>query len=250
MQAPSLPALSIDSDEERAEAEFAPPAPKRRRHGARADALAGFAAAARVPDRSMAADSIAAGFRGHRVRRDVARLRPTSASSSFSLEPPEEVPEEIVPDEDEMASRLKDLTVLTEGASLPALNAAASVDSALEESAEFESSSDSLNAACFAVPTAGAPLPHPPLQPQPPPYHERMCAICLAPLPRRRKRHEGVASAAPVSPAGMAVATLSCSHKFHRKCILGWCLQQPPGQCPLCREEVHVRSKRSSSDAL
>ena len=207
-----------------------------------------FAAAARVPDRSTAADSIAAGFRGHRVRRDVARLRPTSASTSSSLEPPDEVPEEIVPDEDEMASQLKDLTVLSLSASLPALNAAAAVDSALEESAEFESSSDSLSGACLAAPTAGAPLPHPPLQPHPPPHHERTCAICLAPLPRRR-RHEGAASAAPVSPAGMAVATLSCSHKFHRKCILGWCLQQPPGQCPLCREEVHVRSRRASGEA-
>ena len=60
-----------------------PPAPKRQRtRGSREDRLAGFAAAARQPTRLAAVETIQATFRGHRVRSEVARLRPSSASSS------------------------------------------------------------------------------------------------------------------------------------------------------------------------
>ena len=83
-----------------------PPAPKRRRpNNSRESRLAGFASAASSPlTPESAVETLQAVFRGHRVRRDVARLRPSSASSSYQGDEDNEclpVPEEIEEEENE-----------------------------------------------------------------------------------------------------------------------------------------------------
>lgn len=234
-----LQPLSVDSNsddevhQQRREDLAPPPAPKRRRVN-RQQALAGFAAAARLEtiNPTKAVENIQATFRGYRVRREVARLRPTSSSSSASSSGPlEEVPEEIEEDLSCCLSVTQDLTSLT------LVNAP--VDSALETSGEFlESSNDSLADGLREFRAELAAGPNAP---------SRLCAICLQDMPKRRRNDGGGPQPAPTSP-GMKVATLECGHKFHRKCLLGWCRRQPPGQCPMCRAEVRVRTCSSRAD--
>jgi len=161
-------------------------------------------------------------YRGHCVRRDVARLRPTSASTSASLtEPLEEVPEEIVMDEEDEC--LGTLSALTLGRSTtPPL-----IDGALEVSGELplESSADATNV-------------------------DRICAICLGPMLRLREAQQPLLhsssgrSSSSSADVPLSVTTLECSHRFHRRCLLGWCRQKPPGLCPCCRAVVRVRKSR------
>ena len=193
--------LSIDEERDAARTGAGPPpAPKRRRgNSSRADRLAGFAAAARFPNQSSAATLISSAYRGHRARAFVATTRPGTASSSASDNSSldDEVPEEIETEEDHQCrSQLEDLSIMA------AAVRQSPVDSALETSADLESSGESFD------------------------FHDdRTCAVCLGPMPRRRHRTEG-SEASPA--AGLAVITLECSHKFHRKCLLGWCQQRPP----------------------
>ena len=216
---PVRASLSIDEEQRDAARTGAgpPPAPKRRRvNSSRADRLAGFAVAARLPNQSSAATLISSAYRGHRARAFVATTRPGTASSSASDKSSlddDEVPEEIETEEDyQCRSQLEDLSIMA------AAMQNSSVDSALETSADLESSGESFD------------------------FHDdRTCAVCLGPMPHRRHRTEG-SEASPA--AGLAVVTLECSHKFHRKCLLGWCQQRPPGGCPLCREQVCVRRRR------
>ena len=211
-----------------------PPAPKRRKTNRQA-CLAGFAAAARLElsNPTTAVERIQSCYRGHRVRRDVARLRPTSASTSASDGPLDEfVPEEIEADDASccLTDDLTSLTLIT-----------GPVDSALEASGEFlESSGDSVTlteglrdfrAALATGPQAQA----------------RACSICLQEMPRRRRQpHEAAADedGPPAEPA--TKVTLECGHKFHRRCLLAWCRRQPPGHCPMCRAEVRVRVRTRS----
>ena len=200
-----------------------PPAPKRCRSTVfgRAERLAAFATAARMPNQGMSATRIESVYRGHIVRRQLREIRPTSAStSSNSDETLEEVPEEIFSDQEGEC--------LGDGLSALMLSSAP-VDSALETSGELdmmESSSDSI----VTLPLMAT-------------VHERMCSICLGPMPRHSRNRPGQGGEGTIEPAveQLAVTTLECGHKFHRRCILAWCRQKSPGLCPLCREEVRAR---------
>lgn len=226
---PAMLRVSIDAEREEARvAGGPPPAPKRRRgpSSSRADRLEGFACAARCPSvASMAVTLISSAFRGHQVRTFIATTRPGTASSTVSAstfeEEPDEVPEEIEPDERQCREQLHALSIMKTAVRL------SPVDSALlETSGELESSNES-----FEI------------------HEERTCAVCLGPMSRRRHcTPDGTlrAKEQPLSPtAGRAMTTLECGHQFHRKCLLGWCLHRPPGGCPLCREHVCVRRRRS-----
>jgi|LauGreDrversion4_1035100.scaffolds.fasta_scaffold48503_3 hypothetical protein len=223
--------LSIDSLAEQEESSDRgagpPPAPKRCRSTVfgRAERLAAFATAARMPNQGMSATRIESVYRGHIVRRQLRALRPTSASTSSNPdETLEEVPEEIFGDQEGECFGLSTLTL-----------SSAPVDSALETSGELdmmdmmESSSDSI----VTVPLMAT-------------VHERMCSICLGPMPRHLRNRPGEGGEGTIEPAveQLAVTTLECGHKFHRRCILAWCRQKSPGLCPLCR--VEVRARRSS----
>ena len=53
---------------------------------------------------------------------------------------------------------------------------------------------------------------------------ESECSICLAPL-----RPDGDAAA---DEAAEPVCVLGCSHRFHRRCIVGW--SRRDARCPQC----------------
>ena len=225
--------LTIDYD--RDESFEPPPAPKRRKRPevGRAERLAAFSAAAALaasnPD--SAAVCIQSAARGCRVRADVKRLRPGSASSTSSVPSgAEEVPEEI----EEALAVCKAADPLVE--TLASLTLDNPVDSALESSAELDD---------YQVPRS-----------------VNSCAICLTPMEGRQRRpatpgqttaHRRLSgslalgrSLIPV-PAALTVATLECGHRYHRKCLLAWCRQCPPGRCPECRKEVQVRRKTATT---
>jgi hypothetical protein len=239
-----------------------PPAPKRRRTDAREDRLAGFAAAASLQISPSGASSpmsptsacelIQAAFRGFRVRREVARLRPSSASSSYqgggdaTLDDVEgiAIAEEItIAEDDGEPCFIKDLVRLA----VSGPGEEDELDSALEESSELESSADSSTSNSLSQMVAAVAA------------HSRkeategqeqdplrdsacaMCSICLGPMASRRRDKAGKAPEAP--PPAMSVTTLECSHRYHRKCLLAWCRQQAPGTCPQCRELVKVRRR-------
>ena len=249
------PSISVGGDEERQiQAIAMPPAPKRRRaNDGRASRLAGFAAAAQLPKKTKAVERIQAAFRGHRVRERWGPLvRPsTSSSVGDELLDEEEVPEEIADNEvDDGSSLSKGLTSLSlMTAAVAAAAASGPIDSALEASGEFlESSNDSLAGDLSAALQQPA---------------ERTCAICLAPMQRKPSSRQrglvaagialaegsGAAPSSPATPARLKVATLECGHRFHARCLYGWCRQKPPGQCPLCREEVRVRRRDAGAAA-
>lgn len=227
-------ALSIDesSSVSSTDPDLPPPAPKRRRRvGSKAERLAGFAAAAKLPVSSTlpAADRIQAAYRGHRVRKQVRLLRPSSASSSEggAIEVNDEVPEEILETE-EVSKELADMRLSAD--SLEPL------DSALESSSDL----DQLNEMLAAV--ADQKHEH---QQSTPPAPNVACAICLGPMQRRRRGSQP-AEADPTA-LSLTVATLECSHSFHRRCLFGWCQQQPKGGCPLCRTEVRIKRTRNNT---
>ena len=199
--------------------------------GSKAERLAGFAAAAKLPVSSTlpAADRIQAAYRGHRVRKQVRLLRPSSASSSEggAIEVNDEVPEEILETE-EVSKELADMRLSAD--SLEPL------DSALESSSDL----DQLNEMLAAV--ADQKHEH---QQSTPPAPNVACAICLGPMQRRRRGSQP-AEADPTA-LSLTVATLECSHSFHRRCLFGWCQQQPKGGCPLCRTEVRIKRTRNNT---
>jgi len=118
------------------------------------------------------------------------------------------------------------------------------LDSALEESSELESSTDSstsngTSSLSQMVAAVAAKARKEAMEGQ-----EHMCSICLGPMASRRRDSAGTPLKAP--PPAMSVATLECSHRYHRKCLLAWCRQQAPGTCPQCRELVKVRRRATS----
>ena len=235
----ALPELHVAGDGDARRLELpGPPAPKRRRvhdHG-RAARLSGFEAAARAAQQrqrqSDSATIIQAHWRGCIVRRQLGRLRPTSSQSSLH----DDIPEEIVC-EDTPTNHHKDAltllshqmaiaTVATDGRNIDD-------DSAFESSTDFESSADStgsLSVMCSAVQQQQ--------QQQQQQQSERTCAICLNEM-KSRRRHSAVDHELPLS-----VTALECSHRFHRRCLLNWVRQQPPGECPLCRQAVAVVTRK------
>ena len=79
---------------------------------------------------------------------------------------------------------------------------------------------------------------------------DRICAICLGPMLRLREAQQPLLhsssgrSSSSSADVPLSVTTLECSHRFHRRCLLGWCRQKPPGLCPCCRAVVRVRKSR------
>lgn len=277
--------ISVDNCESDSEhrSSLPPPAPKRRRTTSdKASRLAAFAAAARRKDGAV--EQLQAAYRGHLVRREVARLRPGSASHSESSASPEDdvpVPPEEILAADEQEEIGKDLTRLLRLSSPHAEDEGAMMrtDSALEESSELERSGESTsfgsgidgrgsvltNAAISSEPCDAKPskveerelrqhwphAEHPnterkhELQPKQS-QHERTCSICLMHMPPSGTRPNSASSSRTHVQTGMSVATLVCGHKFHRKCLLAWCRHRAPGTCPQCREVVRVRRRASA----
>merc|ERR1712039_32528 len=93
------------------------------------------------------------------------------------------------------------------------------VECALEQSGELESSGELEGSTGDGLPP-------------------RVCAICLCEM-QRRPRGPGQ----PLVPACLGVATLECGHKFHRRCLLSWCRERPPGGCPMCRKSIQLRKR-------
>lgn len=258
MLQPLTISIDVSDDDHRSEMDhLPPPAPKRRRpNDCRESRLAGFASAASSPQTpTSAVERLQAVFRGHRVRRDVARLRPSSASSSYQGDddyecPP--VPEELevpedVDDDGHFIKDLRKLAVCGDGED-------EQLDSALEESSELESSggstSDSLAEMVAAVAAQQSRY-----ERGPAPREQvldstgSVCSICLGRMVRPHRRDKsGKAPEAP--PPAMSVATLVCSHRYHRKCLLAWCRQQAPGTCPQCRELVRVKRRPKEQASL
>jgi len=230
MERPGLAPLLIDESgpEPEQEHELRPSAPKRRRHNERHERLAGFAtaaAAAAAPTPDDSARRIQANLRGHRVRSDLAQLRPSSAETSSSNEcldvPEEEIAEE---EEEEMCSTLLSAMHVDMTRCGPS-----DAEASLEQS-DLESSGDSTLGGPLATMVAAAAAAR-----QREERGESICAICIAPMLSRRHA-EGTGAGARV--------TLECSHKFHRRCLLSWCRQQGGrAGCPMCREEVRVRHR-------
>jgi len=194
-----------------------PPPPRKRGRGARGERLLGFQCAAEASriERSMdqSAGCIQACWRGFNVRAEVSRLigsRPNSAPTEG-----ETVCEEIDGLEDNLDGL--DVKSVLEGLTLgDDEDGVAPVDSALEQSGELESSGE-----------LGDSSPKP----------NSCCAICLCEMDRPRGPGQ------PLVPSHLRVARLECSHKFHRRCLLSWCRERPPGGCPMCRSDVRVRRK-------
>ena len=228
-----------------------PPAPKRRRTGNRAERLSGFAAAARAAQEHKkledSATLIAAAYRGSRVRDTVASLRPESASSTLFAD--DDIPEEIQIEEDSCFNSTldsKDVNLLAEQMAMAFSHAAdGGAESALDDSTDFESSADSHSGTLDLMMAAVQQQP-----PRPPPQqHERTCAICLGEMLKRHRGNPWASSSSSDGPEALSVTTLGCSHKFHRRCLLGWVRQAPPGLCPLCREPVVVVRKNKRREA-
>jgi len=252
-----LPGLTVDADDDCC----GPTAPKRRcRVDRRADRLAAFATAAErerapatarpIARTSEAVVAIQATWRGHCTRVMISRTRPCSAPSSEEGAPPgaslptrdastqDEIPEEIDDagddddDDDRSGAKVCTVTALALYMAATLTSAEDGFDSALEHSGELESSGE-VPTELHAVTAT-------------PSYHRRRtasattrtCAICLGEMEHRRQ---------PTSfagPAPLTVATLDCSHRFHRKCLLNWCRQRGRlAECPLCRTEVVVRRR-------
>jgi len=81
---------------------------------------------------------------------------------------------------------------------------------------------------------------------RPPP---EWCAICL--LEMHCEPPAGMHDARPAGGVSAmreelprAVVELECSHAFHRRCLRAWCVEKPPGSCPLCRAAVQVKQVR------
>lgn len=212
-----LQALHVDSESSDA-LPLPPPPPRKRGRGARGERLNRFfcAAEASRAERSLdqSAGYIQSCWRGFRVRAEVSRLigsRPCSAPTEAGA-----VAEELDGLEDNFDGlEVKSLLGVTLGDG--GEDSLGTVESALEQSGELESSGE--------------------LGDRPDP--STTCAICLGDL-EHRPRGPGQ----PLVPSHLRVANLVCSHKFHRRCLLSWCRERPPGGCPMCRVEVRVRKKR------
>lgn len=59
------------------------------------------------------------------------------------------------------------------------------------------------------------------------------CSICLEPM-----------------SLSNACGLYSCSHVFHRSCILKWIESNPPGMCVLCRSPIHHDTQQIKSETI